>query len=301
MSELLEKVAQNFEKDLAANMKCTPDNVTMREGAARVHNINDVECTAALLLENMTQAKCEIPKIPHTRDLSPVTAMTLHWIRLAKAEANGKEEPAPIEHGYEIDDCRPNRYPFQTHHLIPKAYIKKHESVAQWLAAKAQNSKLEYDSTYDTDSAENGYCLPFFSTTRDWYDARVASGTVTEGTKQKIANKMMVATGKQIHQGDHTAEDFLEQEKIESAGYLSMTKALLDVIAMRAASHAELCEKCKGKKGKFLPRKEVVEGMHGVSKILKANIDKWKIFVSRVSATYRKDPQRGCTPWKRKK
>ncbi len=298
MTELLERVALDLNKTLSSNRKCTRNNESGEKDTARIHDLG-ATCTPELLLNSMEKAKAEIPKKPQPRALTTKKADALHALRSAEAKAKGEKAPARIQYGYEIDDCKPNMYPFQTHHLIPKAYIKT-QPVAKWLTMNAKGSKLEFDTTYDTDSAENGYCLPFFSTTRDWYDARVASRTVSEKTKQKIANQLIVATGKQIHQGDHTAEDFLEQERIESAGYLDMTKRLLNVIADRARDHAKKCKKCKiGQKD--LPRSEVVEGMHGVSSILKTNIDAWKIFVCRASAMYRKTPQKDCTPWTKKK
>ena len=62
-----------------------------------------------------------------------------------------------------LADVSPTAFPIQAHHLIPKSDLPKYPVVV-WLAIKYKDNKkyeLVFDSKYDTDHHNNGYCMPY--------------------------------------------------------------------------------------------------------------------------------------------
>src|SRR5262249_43082997 len=98
---------------------------------------------------------------------------------------------------WDIDKCGLSTFPFQTHHIIPKKYLPK-QAVCLWLTEKYTDNpeyQLEKDTKYSTDHSNNGYCLPFASTTSQWQKAS------TPEKKSAAATLLMSKTKKQLHQG----------------------------------------------------------------------------------------------------
>ena len=189
----------------------------------------------------------------------------------------------------------PKFFPIQAHHLIPKSFLPTHP-VCTWLAIKYDDNtkyKLRFDSNYDTDDADNGYCMPYASPLKEWSSNRIAT-----------ALKVMEQTGIQLHQGSHAAvldrkklnemageeiipeitdvagdgeSDEYEESHIHEPGYLNRVELLLNVVDAKAESHAEECEVClkkkEGKKHLVLPSQQVTDLMHRVSMIMKILID----------------------------
>jgi hypothetical protein len=143
---------------------------------------------------------------------------------------------------------------------------------------KNRKYQLTADSNYDTDHANNGYCMPFVSNTYQW---KAANGN--EAAQIVVAQSMMKKTGIQLHQGSHSKTNFGEEvEDIESEGYLQVAKDLLDLVSARAVIHISKCEICKGdgKKPNVQPLESIVSQMDMVSNILKLKLEANIIFVS---------------------
>lgn len=193
--------------------------------------------------------------------------------------------PSKLASGWDIEDCGRSHFPYQSHHLIPEKQLPKHR-VTFWLIKNSKKThpryKLEADTSYDTNDAMNGYFMPFASTTHQW------ATTSSVARKSRICFEMMRRTMIQLHQGPHSKGDYLEDEEIETAGYKSMVKRLLNVIADRTENHVEDCPVCKskGKPIKVQPLDQVVRHMHRVSKTLKGLCVLNRIFVSRRAANY---------------
>jgi hypothetical protein len=192
--------------------------------------------------------------------------------------------------------CTEEFFPVQAHHLIPKNYLPKHK-VCVWLAKKYdKDDKYQlaegWDSPYDTDDADNGYCMPYATPLVEW------GGNAAK--KTYVAFQVMDKTKVQLHQGSHAAvldpkklemmagesiapeivdvpagagSDEFEQANIHSPGYLSKIKLLLNAVHSKARGHVEKCEVCKKeeKGGKIWvqPLESVATLMHQVSKIIK--------------------------------
>jgi len=189
-------------------------------------------------------------------------------------------------------------FPIQAHHLIPKSFLPNHR-VCTWLAIKyTKNPKYElrYDSNYDTDRADNGYCMPYASPLAEWGGNR--------SKKTAAAFQVMERVGIQLHQGSHAAvldakkldqlagkpimpeitdiagdgdSDEYEDSGIHEPGYLNKVGVLLNVVDAKSLSHVEKCRACKkskqGQKTLVLPTEGVVDLMHRVSAIVKVLID----------------------------
>jgi hypothetical protein len=183
-------------------------------------------------------------------------------------------------------------FPVQAHHLIPKNFLPDHK-VCRWLAIKYKKDplyELKYDSDYDTDDSDNGYCMPYATPMSEWGG--------DQSKKTAVAFKVMEKTGVQLHQGSHATVldaakmeamageaiiptivdspgggDPMEEAKIHHPGYLNRVKILLNVVDAKALAHAKKCPVCqKNKEGgkiKVLPMKEMTTLMHRVSKIIK--------------------------------
>jgi len=207
--------------------------------------------------------------------------------RLLKSmEKHGKDIPdkaliKKIDGKWDLESCSKSIFPYQVHHLIPKKYLPEHP-VCVWLAKECNDHpkyQLVADSNYDTDHANNGYCMPFVSTTYQWK----AAGS-NEAAQVLVAQDMMERTGIQLHQGSHSKTNFGEEvEDIESEGYLQAAEDLLDLVSARAEIHTEKCSVCsKDGSGKpnTQPLEKMVAHMDMVSNILKLKIDANNIFVS---------------------
>ncbi len=190
---------------------------------------------------------------------------------------------------WDIEQCSKSRYPFQTHHIIPKKFLPTQE-VCLWLTKKYTKHKqyqLAKDTRYSTDHSNNGYCLPFVSTTYQWKNAK------NDADKDEAAALMMRKTGKQLHQGNHNTVNFQEQDDIELEEYLNSIKALLKRINESAFDHVDCCNFCKqdGKK-KIQPLHKIVDQVDVVSLITKLRIDANQIFVSQRAYDYYKSQKK---------
>jgi hypothetical protein len=193
---------------------------------------------------------------------------------------------------WDIKSCSPAAFPFQAHHLIPKKHLPTHR-VCTWLAHKQNENALpeyqiEHNNNYNTDHANNGYCMPFVSTTYQWD----AAGD--DETKQKDAAFMMMdQTHIQLHQGSHSYTQFGEEEddteedmeKNEGTGYLGAVDELLSRINNAAQRHVKRCKICNkngaAKPDNVRPVESVVKQMDQASLILKLKVVANEIFVSR--------------------
>lgn len=190
-----------------------------------------------------------------------------------------------------LTDCGPNRFPFQSHHLIPKKHLPKH-AVCLWLTAKwtkDANYQLSEDTNFDTDHARNGYFMPFASNIDAWNKARGPA-------KQLVCDELTSRTGIQLHQGSHTRQKYGDDiDDIETNGYLTQVDELLDLVHSGTLVHVSTCNVCKAKKSgktKVQPLEAVVNLVYLVAELLQALIDSNRIFVSeRACETWKKNPK----------
>jgi hypothetical protein len=199
-----------------------------------------------------------------------------------------------LQGSWDLDKCTRTCFPLQSHHLIPKNHLPDHD-VCVWLAKRKGNShwELTESTNFDTDDARNGEPLPFASTTYQWHMAN------EEEEKDKICNKMMDLTGKQLHQGPHTYDDFGEEDDIETAGYLGAVDQLLKVVNGQTLSHVWFCDDCSktgGKPVKVRPLERVVESMYQVSGHMRSIITSNRRFVSDRASQFWKKIERGAIP-----
>lgn len=250
---------------------------------SRVNDFNSQEvCTGGRLYDNMNGAK-------------------------AAHEAKGLGVVPPKAAGtkWKMSMVSPTNFPIQAHHLIPKNFLPD-QQVCVWLAIKYKKHpkyELRYDSSYDTDDADNGYCMPYATPLAEW--------TGDQSKKTACAFGVMERAGIQLHQGSHATlldaakleqlagqsiipeisgldggpgSDEYEEESIHAPGYLNTIKKLLKVVADAALAHVEHCLECQkkkqGKKTLVLPSQRVVDMMHRVSSITKTLIDANVVHVS---------------------
>ena len=195
-------------------------------------------------------------------------------------------KPSVCKHGWNLFDCGTDTFPYQSHHLVPEKQLPKHV-VTVWLTdspkQKHPKYELKKDTSYDTNAAENGYFMPFASTTHQWYSA---SGAVTRG---KVCYEMMRRVQIQLHQGPHSSRDYLEEPDIETAGYKQQVSEFLTMIFQRGGQHYEECKKCKSKASpriKVRPLNAIVRQMYTASELLKVLLVAQRIFVSKRAALY---------------
>lgn len=214
---------------------------------------------------------------------TPTPAQLLQ--NMKDADVSVPEEPEKRGAFWDLKDCRQKRFPFQSHHLIPKKHLPKNP-ICLWLTAKwTKDAKyqLAEDSSFDTDHARNGYFMPFATNTYQWKKAK------DEIEKMSICNEMMTRTGIQLHQGSHTAEVYADEvEDIETGGYLSTIDNLLELVDDGALNHVEICDVCKKKGGKIKvqPLESVVNHTYRVGELAKGLIDSNRIFVSERAAEF---------------
>ncbi len=236
--------------------------------------------------------KCRVGKNGDPGDLGVPTAKRL-YDNMVSDGAWIPSKPKKISRKWDLDKCNATTYPFQSHHLIPKMHLPDHD-VCVWLAKKAASSEWELteSTNYDTDDARNGQPLPFASTTYQWNESKNLDPASKETEQSRICSKMMQVTKKQLHQGQHTKDDFGEQDNLhadEEPGYLGAVDQLLKVVNGQTLNHVVLCPECKKstsppKKVRPLPR--VVLAMHQVSSAMEAIINSKKRFVSKRAAEY---------------
>jgi hypothetical protein len=191
---------------------------------------------------------------------------------------------------WRLDDCGPNRFPFQSHHLIPKKHLPKHP-VCVWLTAKWKKDpkyQLSEDTNFDTDHQRNGYFMPFASNIDAWNKAKGPA-------KQLVCDELTQRTGIQLHQGSHTRQKYGDDiDDIETEAYLNQVDKLLDLINGPTQVHVTTCVECKTKqsgKTKVQPLEPVEKLVYLVAETLKALINSNRIFVSeRACITWKKNP-----------
>jgi A nuclease family of the HNH/ENDO VII superfamily with conserved AHH len=216
---------------------------------------------------------------------------------MLKANIPAVKEPPKLAKGPNLFRCSKRTFPPQTHHLIPEKQLPTH-TVTAWLTAsppakvKHKIYVLDGDTKYDTNGAENGYFMPYASTTHQWESK---SGAVT---RAKVCFEMMRRTRIQLHQGPHSKTDYNEDiDDVETEGYKQQVIEFLDLIAERADQHVLQCDECKGKKkdGRILvqPLDALVRQVNLASSLLKALLEMPRIWVSRRAAGYYRRNHKG--------
>jgi hypothetical protein len=231
-------------------------------------------------------------RIGNVGELPTPTAAKLNE-NMKKDKVFTPKDPKKIGSDWDLYACSQTAFPYQSHHLIPKMHLPKHD-VCVWLAKKKAGKEwaLKSSTNYDTDGSRNGLALPFASNTYQW------KHTSSPVKKAAICNKMMQLTRRQLHQGSHTYTDYGEEDSLHSTegqGYLGAVDQLLSMVSMEVLEHVEVCEDCKKsdkKPRKVRPLERVVEAMYEVSAIIATMIAARTIFVSERAAMYRK-PGRG--------
>ena len=232
------------------------------------------------------KGECRVGKNGNPGDLPDPTPELL-FSNMKKAGSPIPGKPERVNGGaWDLTKCTPNAYPLQSHHLIPKLHLPKHD-VCMWLAEKAgtKEYKLTASTKYDTDDARNGLSLPFASTTHQWIHKTMP--------EDKICEEMMFNTKKQLHQGQHTYTNYEGGEEAalhvkEESGYLGAVNKLLDVVHGRMLNHLKLCGHCKKdeKPIKVRPLERIVDSVHQVSQLMMSIINTHKQFVSKRAAAY---------------
>jgi A nuclease family of the HNH/ENDO VII superfamily with conserved AHH len=268
MTEFLETVAALLEARIDSKSFCNPENTDTQGWKANIHEVDGGKGDPAELRRHLLAAGLSDPI----------------------DEPGGR--PRKISGAWDLTDCDGTHFPYQSHHLVPKKQLSKHP-VRFWLIKNSGQShdkyKLAADTNYDTDHEGNGYFMPFASTTHQW---QTMSAKHTE-----VCYEMMRRTRRQLHQGGHSEEDYLEgdEENVEHAGYKRMVKQLLNVIDERTDTHVETCDVCKSKgtPAEVQPLEAVVRHMYRVAGMLKGLLRLNKIFVSRRAADYFTKYQKG--------
>jgi len=230
--------------------------------------------------------QCRIGKKGSPGELSTPTAKQLYDAMVAAGLAMPDDPPKKGGH-WDLDHCTPTQHPFQSHHLIPKAHLPKHD-VCVFLAKKKKNQdwELTESTNYDTDDARNGLALPFASNTYQWKKAKNAK------EEDDVCNMMMFKTGKQLHQGSHTYEDYGEEDDLhakEQPGYLGAVDRLLEMVHGETMTHVMDCLDCKksaSKPYKIRPLERVVLAVYLVSVQMENIIRTRKRFVSDRASKY---------------
>jgi hypothetical protein len=193
-----------------------------------------------------------------------------------------------------LADVTRKSFPVQAHHLIPKNHLPDHP-VCAFLAKKYkkhEHYELTADTAYDTDHANNGYCLPYATPLAEWKKVRS-----DDAAKLKLCFQVMHRTGRQLHQGSHRADPYEgpvaddEEPRIHPVGYLSAVDVLLEVVQGGAQEHVVTCAICnKGETGKgkikIQPVEAVVRHMDQVAGIVKLLIDANREFISEPASLY---------------
>jgi hypothetical protein len=253
--------------ELDADPYCDEKKVK-QSGEAIIDGVKGKEGNALTLKENMVKAGMPTPK-----------------------------DPPELAKGPNLFRCAKRIFPPQTHHLIPEKQLPTHP-VTAWLTdsppAKVKHDTyvLEADTKYDTNGAENGYFMPYASTTHQW------NSKSNMFTRAKVCYEMMRRTRIQLHQGPHSKKKYLEEiTDVETEGYKTQVIDFLDLLDERAELHVDGCKECKGRKkgGKIpvQPLDALVRQMNTVSSLLHDLLIAQRIFVSRRAASYFKLNRQG--------
>jgi hypothetical protein len=248
--------------------------------------------------DNLQGYSCRIGEQGSPGDLPEPTPKQLR-ANMVKAGVNlpvmpEKKDPT-LKANWDLEKCDTNCFPQQYHHLIPKKHLPELDWICVWLAKNAANNhwKLIESTNYDTDDAQNGMALPFASTTYQWNQTKPPNAQKVDEEKQRwICYEMMWRTGKQLHQGQHTDDDFGEQDNLhndEKPGYLDAVDELLKVVNGQTLNHVWFCNDCNKSRSRpyeVPPLERVVQSMHQVSGIMGSIITGYKRFVSKRSAEY---------------
>lgn len=205
------------------------------------------------------------------------------------------KQPPPS--GWTKADISSRKFPIQAHHIIPKNHLPKHP-VCTFLAkdyTQHDTYQLKEDSPYDTDHANNGYCLPYATPLAEWKKAK------GDGDKKlKLCFYVMAKTRRQLHQGSHRAEPYEsvaddEEAEIHVEGYLSTVDLLLEAVQVSMEDHLDTCKICKKKKSggkiEIQPLEAVVKHVDQVSGIVKLLVDANVTFISEPAFLYGKHKQ----------
>jgi hypothetical protein len=189
----------------------------------------------------------------------------------------------------------PESFPVQAHHLIPKNFLPTHE-VCAFLCKDYGDPDGRYElienAPYNTDHANNGYCMPDALRLKEW---KAAKGDPEE--RLTVAFRVMELTRVQLHQGSHAADleferlkdllphgsslppakprggdsDDLEDEEIHPPGYTNALNELLNAVYSRVKKHLESCSVCKPdkKKPQIAPLQDTQRLLNRVSYIAK--------------------------------
>jgi len=205
-------------------------------------------------------------------------------------------KPGVVAYPWDLNKITRAHFPVQAHHVIPKNHLPDHP-VCTFLAkgyTKNKKYQLTDDTYYDTDHANNGYCMPYATPLAEW---RRAGGD--DEAKRCIAFEVMELSGRQLHQGSHRAgpyDDPLDAEEeadIHPGGYLDTIDQFLDVVQSGAQAHVDTCSVCKPDKSKrdIQPVDGVVHHVDQVSGLIKLLVDANRIFVSEPAHLWLSDRQ----------
>jgi hypothetical protein len=196
-------------------------------------------------------------------------------------------KPAAVGYAWSLSLCQPDRFPLQAHHIIPKNHLPTH-GVCAFLAKRYKKHlkiQLTEDTYYDTDHANNGYCMPYATPLKEWKQAK------KDDEKLAITFLVMDKTGRQLHQGSHRAGPYQdspvaeEEEGIhaQGVGYLSTVNLFLNAVHDGAETHVTGCATCKPDSAKrdIQPLEAVVRHLDQVAGLVKLLADANRIFVSK--------------------
>ncbi|MHB8813465.1 MAG: hypothetical protein ACYDAE_09360 [Steroidobacteraceae bacterium] len=203
----------------------------------------------------------------------------------------------PPADGWAKAHISPSRFPIQAHHIIPKNHLPTHPVCTFLAAGYTQHAtyQLTEDTPYDTDHANNGYCLPYATPLAEWKKARG-----DDAEKLKLCFFVMRKTRRQLHQGSHKAAPYDtvaddEEPEIHIEGYLSAVNIFLEAVQVSMEDHLEECNVCKKKKSggkiEIQPVPAVVRHMDQVSGIIKLLVDANITFISEPASLWGKDKQ----------
>lgn len=198
---------------------------------------------------------------------------------------------------WSLADVGPEKFPVQAHHIIPKNHLPEHP-VCTFLAknyTKSELYELTADAPYNTDHANNGYCLPYATPLAEW--KKLDKSDDSYPWKLNLCFDVMKKTGRQLHQGSHRVEAYTgpiaddEEAGIHVAGYLEAVNELLDIVQAGSQKHAAMCDICNpglknDPKIKITPRQAVVAHVDQVSGIVKLLVDSNRTFISEPASMF---------------
>lgn len=174
------------------------------------------------------------------------------------------------------------KWPSQAHHLIPHLTLLKH-NVSKWLET---SNVLFNDTYYNVDHKNNGKWMPYASSLPEW---KTGSSTPEDKkSNRELMFKVMKLSQIQLHQSRHSSSN---RYGIGEAPYKERVAQYLDKIRNNGTSHYAgegKCDICDDKKkaNKFPARENTVLYMDRASSLIEKDINKCKIFVSRIAAEF---------------